>query len=319
MQPDVSVIIPTYNRRSFLERAVASCFDGNQDLNVEVIVIDDGSSDETQTWGESLSDDRIIYVRQENQGAPAARNHGMEKARGRYLKFLDDDDCLSRGGLVEEVRTLDETGAAVCCGNLYAKIPDSEDFIFENDPVPDLAAGIFSGHVVTYPLVFTYRREAIEDVQWNTKLRYHQDTDFAVRVASKGIRTVSLDRVIGTWNDHEGPRIKTQVKRETDYSKIVRRRLDTVEMGINRLQEEGVLKQHHRQAAAQGIWEWAHIVAATDLNCFQDCADFINKINPRFKPSRNLKLLSCMDYILGPSTTEKAIFPLRQLKEYLAK
>jgi glycosyltransferase involved in cell wall biosynthesis len=314
MEATVSVIIPTYNRQSFLKRAVASCFEGNQALDIEVIVVDDGSSDETRAWMESLDDDRIVYVRQENQGAPVARNQGLERAQGRYLKFLDDDDYLSGGELVEEVRALDESGAAVCCGNLHAKSSDSEDFVFNNDPSPDLAAGIFRGDVVTYPLVFTYRSEAVEDIRWDPALRFHQDTDFAVRVASKGLRTFSLDRVIGTWNDHEGERIKTRVKYETEHAEIVRRRLATVEMGIDRLQENGALQKYHRRAAAHGIWEWAHIVAASDLQCFQDCMDVIYKMNPDFIPSRTSRLLGAMDQIVGPSRTEKALFPLRWIK-----
>jgi len=57
MPPDVSVVIPTYNRKEYLKKAISSCFDGNEDINIEVIVIDDGSTDGTREYLKELSDD----------------------------------------------------------------------------------------------------------------------------------------------------------------------------------------------------------------------------------------------------------------------
>jgi glycosyltransferase involved in cell wall biosynthesis len=101
MRPDVSVIIPTYNRKNYLRKAIASCFEGNDGFDIEVIVVDDGSTDDTQEWAEALSDERVVYVRQEEGGAQVARNRGMNEATGEFIKFLDDDDELVRGTLKE--------------------------------------------------------------------------------------------------------------------------------------------------------------------------------------------------------------------------
>lgn len=88
--PLVSVVIPTYNRLKVLLRAIDTAL--NQTYrNLEVIVVDDGSTDDTQTAVKAYGD-RIRYIHQKNQGASAARNLGITAANGKYIAFLDSDD-----------------------------------------------------------------------------------------------------------------------------------------------------------------------------------------------------------------------------------
>jgi glycosyltransferase involved in cell wall biosynthesis len=88
----VSVVIPTYNRAALVDRCVTSLTRGGIQ-NLEVIVVDDGGSDDT----ESVVDGRAIYLRQANAGPSAARNHGFSKSRGRYVAFIDSDDEWTDG------------------------------------------------------------------------------------------------------------------------------------------------------------------------------------------------------------------------------
>lgn len=89
--PTISVIIPTYNRTHLIERAIQSVLNQTyQDF--EIIVVDDGSIDNTKEVLESFSDKRIRYIRHEkNRGGAVARNTGIKIARGEYIGFLDDD------------------------------------------------------------------------------------------------------------------------------------------------------------------------------------------------------------------------------------
>lgn len=87
---DVSVIIPTYNRAHLVVESIESALRQTAPPR-EIIVIDDGSTDDTSRALRSFGD-RIISVRQENQGVGSARNRGMALARGRYIAFLDSDD-----------------------------------------------------------------------------------------------------------------------------------------------------------------------------------------------------------------------------------
>ena len=87
----VSVVIPTYNSSKFLPVAIESVIDQTHSA-IEIIVVDDGSSDDTK-----LICDRypaVKYIYQSNQGAASARNTGFRASQGSYLVFLDSDDCL---------------------------------------------------------------------------------------------------------------------------------------------------------------------------------------------------------------------------------
>ena len=90
-KPVFSVIIPSYNRRPFLEKAVSSVL-GQTFPGLELIVVDDGSDDGTEDFISSTSDKRLKYMTQANHGASHARNRGIELSKGAFLAFLDSDD-----------------------------------------------------------------------------------------------------------------------------------------------------------------------------------------------------------------------------------
>ena len=92
--PLVSIIIPTFNRRHFVADAIESCLAQTYEY-CEIIVVDDGSSDDTGRFLRERYGQRIRYIAQENQGPGIARNRGIEAARGEYIQFLDADDQLN--------------------------------------------------------------------------------------------------------------------------------------------------------------------------------------------------------------------------------
>ena len=87
----ISIIIPTYNAGQYIKEALDSVF-AQSFQDFEVIIVDDGSTDDTTQKVKTLSDPRILYVYKENQGPAAARNYGLNLARGEYIAFLDVDD-----------------------------------------------------------------------------------------------------------------------------------------------------------------------------------------------------------------------------------
>ena len=91
-QPLVSVIIPVYNGARFLRAALESVF-AQTYRPIEVIVVDDGSADDSGVIAQSFPE--VRYVRQQNEGVAAARNNGIQIARGEFLAFLDQDDLLN--------------------------------------------------------------------------------------------------------------------------------------------------------------------------------------------------------------------------------
>lgn len=101
--PLVSVITPTYNRARFLPNAILSVF-AQTVHNIELIIVDDGSEDDTRAVIEPLlADERIRYFYQKNQGQSRARNFALEKANGEYIAFLDSDDVWSADKLAKQL------------------------------------------------------------------------------------------------------------------------------------------------------------------------------------------------------------------------
>ncbi|OPY61567.1 MAG: putative teichuronic acid biosynthesis glycosyltransferase TuaG [Syntrophorhabdaceae bacterium PtaU1.Bin034] len=120
--PLVSVIIPTYNRAGVVRRAVQSVL--NQDYrHFEVLVVDDGSTDETGLFFRKINNDRLQFIRLEkNVGGAQARNIGLNRARGEFVAFLDSDDEWLPSKLTKQVqkfRDLPEEYGLVYCGLLF--------------------------------------------------------------------------------------------------------------------------------------------------------------------------------------------------------
>ena len=91
-KPLVSVILPTYNRARLVSRSINSVLKQTYN-NFELIIIDDGSTDNTKQIINSFNDNRIVYLKHNhNKHASAARNTGIAKSKGELIAFLDDDD-----------------------------------------------------------------------------------------------------------------------------------------------------------------------------------------------------------------------------------
>jgi glycosyltransferase involved in cell wall biosynthesis len=117
--PKVTVVIPTYNSAHFLDEAIQSVL-AQTFTDFEVVVVDDGSTDNTKVVVDSFKDPRIKYVYQQNQGPPGARNKGVELSMGEYIFFLDSDDSLLEHALVKSVEVLDShLEAGISYGQAY--------------------------------------------------------------------------------------------------------------------------------------------------------------------------------------------------------
>jgi glycosyltransferase involved in cell wall biosynthesis len=138
----ISIVIPLYNGALLIERCLNSVFNQTRDYNLEVIVVDDGSTDNSL---EVLEDypQPLIILKQANQGPAAARNIGIEKATGKYLAFLDADDYWEPTFLKETVSFLEnrQEAIAVSVGQIH-KIIGKEDrvmpqLIIENHEIKE--------------------------------------------------------------------------------------------------------------------------------------------------------------------------------------
>ena len=109
----ISVVLPTYNRAWDLKRAIDSVLDQTYP-HFELIVVDDGSSDETIEMMNEIKDERILFIKhQVNKGAAASRNTGIRASKGSYIAFLDSDDMWSADKLEKQYELLSKSKPSV--------------------------------------------------------------------------------------------------------------------------------------------------------------------------------------------------------------
>ena len=113
MKPLVSILIPAYNAERFLAETIRSALHQSWP-HKEIIVVDDGSKDNTLALAQSFASTGVKVVAQPNQGAAAARNHLASLAQGDYLQWLDADDLLSADKIARQVAAASECDSRRC-------------------------------------------------------------------------------------------------------------------------------------------------------------------------------------------------------------
>lgn len=114
---DATIIVPTYNNDKFLKDCINSLLYQNTDYTYEVIVIDDGSTDNTKEILDLYKNEKLIVYHQENKGVSSARNLGLFHARGNFLFFVDSDDVLPNNAINSLLKKAIETNADIVEGN----------------------------------------------------------------------------------------------------------------------------------------------------------------------------------------------------------
>ncbi len=212
----VSVVIPTYNRAHLITDALNSIVEQSY-RPLEVIVVDDGSEDDTEqqveNWKRAYSDDEelsVRYVHQENQGGNVARNRGIQEALGGCIAFLDSDDVWHPSKLEKQISVMkhdDEVGA-VYCGLQQVdlesgKIVEVHQRTYPQGKILDQMLV----HDVTSPTsTYVVRRSVFDNVGcFDVDLQARQDWDMWIRVAA-AYTIACVPEVLVDFGDHSGPR-----------------------------------------------------------------------------------------------------------------
>ncbi len=188
--PLVSVVIPTYNRIHTLPASVDSVLKQTY-KNLELIIMDDGSTDGTEEYVKEIADERVRYRKAEkNMGPSAARNKGAELAKGEYLAFQDSDDEWMPDKLEKQMKLILDSGELSFVysefglyhdGELLAVIPS------RNIPYGEKQGSLFS-FLLLYPLISTQTmlirtKDFLEEGGFNETLKAYEDFEFTMRFA----------------------------------------------------------------------------------------------------------------------------------------
>ena len=194
MQPNVSVIVPTYNRADLLPQALASVL-GQSYGDFELLVVDDGSTDNTADVVARIGDARIITIAQEHSGLPAVgRNTGMRWAAGPFIAFLDSDDLWLPDKLVQQVALMEANPAL---GLSYTNCYRFTDDPTRHEPTPllrpqDMLSGDAFDQLYGRPkipnLTVMIRSAVVADVGYfdeDPQLKANEDYEYWLRIAAR--------------------------------------------------------------------------------------------------------------------------------------
>jgi glycosyltransferase involved in cell wall biosynthesis len=219
-KPLVSTVIPVYNCERHLAEAIESVL-AQAYRPVEIIVVDDGSTDGTARVAASFKGN-IHYIHQPNSGPAAARNKGLRTAQGNVIGFLDADDLWPKNKLELQLGHLTKNPALKVVMGLvqYTRIstaPESEPG-FEEFSQPLVAFNLGSA---------LFRRSVFEQIGlFDETMHYSEDVDWFMRARECGIPMVVLEQVTLFYRIHQHNMIRNKSARDLYFAKALKKSLD---------------------------------------------------------------------------------------------
>lgn len=195
MNQKVSIIIPLYNAAAYIRDTLNSCLSQNY-KNIEVVVVENGSIDNSFHIVQSIRDDRLQVFQITTNSAAAARNYGFKKSTGDYIMFLDADDMLSSNKVELQINALAQKPAGYVASCAWAKFTTNiEEAQIKEQPVwkvqkpVDWCVSSWTGGGMMIPGCWLIPRQVIKKAGlWDERLTLHDDGEFMCRVllASNG-------------------------------------------------------------------------------------------------------------------------------------
>ena len=212
----VSVVLPTYNRAALLPEAMQSV--RNQTYRpIELLIVDDGSSDHTaevvrqlvESWPEDPAF-RVVYLRQPNRGATAARNQGLLHSHGEFIQYLDSDDALIRHKLASHVQVLQADVSLDIVWSDWWVVP-SEKLTGKLDEANRLSSlpdqplwSPINKFIPSEPWpTLTRRRWVAQHPLWNEKTSRWDDWEYALRIMAANPRLAYVSGIVCIQREHD--------------------------------------------------------------------------------------------------------------------
>lgn len=204
----LSVVIPAYNAQKFISRCISSAL--ASDLkDIEVIAVDDGSTDETKdilSWYENMYPQFFKKIFKENGGAAEARNYGITESKGHYIAFIDSDDMIRPDAYSTMYDSLQKTGADIAIGRLY-KVDNDKYYVRHTLPLPAYKA-INPEEYLRLLFTQTYNNVAVWNKMYRTKLVQehpipllsYEDVSWTPYILSWADSLCYVDKVCVEWD-----------------------------------------------------------------------------------------------------------------------
>lgn len=293
-QPAISVVIPAYNRAALIGRAIGSVL-GQSRLPLEVVVADDGSTDDTVAVAKRF-DNPAVPVRcllaDGNAGAQAARNRGIRAAQGEWVAFLDSDDEWAPDKLEKQIvalGTVDFDPLTVVHTDAWRRDPDHDTpKVWRLPPIDgeNVYAQLLAAQGPLFPALMT-SKQALERIGClDEDLASYQEWDTAIRLA-KECRFIHLREPLFTYHAHAGETIsKNPLKGIKGYQYIV-----------DKFREEII---HHCGSSVLNAHLTDNAIYAMECGCFCEAGEILGKCIGNSGRIMMLKLLAKLGIRPGP-------------------
>lgn len=204
----ISVIIPLYNKANMISRTLDSVL-SQENAEFEVIVVDDGSIDDSCEIVKAKRDNRLLYFRKENGGVSSARNYGMERSHGEWIFFLDADDEMYPDTLsffskmykkYPNAKLL-SGGTKWVNGDKIIRSENQDDNIYiSNNPYFD----IWRNKIYPHPGAMMVHSSLIERYGgFNARLKFFEDYEFTLRILQNGCLVAYSKKTVMCYNQYE--------------------------------------------------------------------------------------------------------------------
>ncbi|MBU2693453.1 MAG: glycosyltransferase, partial [Candidatus Eisenbacteria bacterium] len=229
--PVVSVIIITHDRSRYLKEAIESVL-AQTYKDLEIIVVDDGSTDDTRSVVEGLNDLRIRYFYKDHSGISDSRNYGISKARGKYILWLDDDDLLMPNALRLQIEIFErEPQTDIIYVDHYfmdnhGKV-DYHCYDYRSDDPPELiASAIYCAPIRNLGTMI--KRSLFDEIGgYDITLQKAEDHDLWIRALKKGCKFKHLALPLCKRRFHQGKITKRLSNERKNELEVFRRLLNT--------------------------------------------------------------------------------------------
>lgn len=232
--PLVSIIIVTYNYEKYIRYAIESAMMQNYP-NSEIIVVDDGSTDNTEGVISSYLD-KITYIKKENGGVASARNVGVKASKGKYISFLDADDLWIHDKIQLQVNYMEHNKHIMVCSGDTASFNEKE--VFQKSMKKDLK--VYEGKIFDKLLIQNFvinittmiRKEVLEEVGlYDEELKIAEDYNLYLRIAMKNHSFGFIDKVLAKRRCHE-TNITSKVDRNYKYNLLNLKKIALIDPSI---------------------------------------------------------------------------------------
>lgn len=218
-KPLVSIVMPVWNTEQFICDSVQSILNQSYD-NIELIIINDGSSDQTADRVKSMKDSRIIFIdHSENKGNYIRRNEGCRQAKGKYICVMDGDDIAMPERIKRQVEIMENDGSLLAHGTAF--MFSNGEYCYKPHSYDRIKVMLLFDNMFLHPSLMV-RKDTLESVgYYNEKYLYASDYDLVCKIALQG-KIINIPDILMHYRIHKEQISATRFSKQAEYADQIR-------------------------------------------------------------------------------------------------